>query len=921
VKYLKISFFVLIAIFFGYWLVQIALTIWEKSSKAAVWSLIPADAVAVWQIPNSIRTYQQLDSTAIWQSLKTAPTFNQLAERAKVAELMIGEGIDLDSYFRNKQLTISLHTTAKGNFDFMFFIPITIKDNTVFRHALQNVLTRNQVKTEKRNYQGIEIQEVKFENHKTVFSYSIYKGYFVGSFTALLVEETIRNINELGRNNFYSVNKPSFSLEKPNENEIYVYFNPKQMPNFLKIFYADLPQNQATLQNIQNLQSVFEGGYYQTNIDTKKITFTGLQACNKKADKLTNNMADLSGLKPTPCDRLVQFLPQKTASLYRLSIDDKDAFFQRIATQYPASKDSLIQSKYIDFQDFVSFIEDEIAIATLEHTANSEAQKIVYIKVKNPLQLSIQLQKYANEIAKNNKDTLLYENFGGQKLVKLALTEFPEKLFGKNFKGFGYTHFTFLNNYLLLGNSPKALATVLEDVENDQVWAKTFQASPLLDQLAKPSSFCYVENVLRSWSKNMQELNPTWQLFFEQNQRQFLRFEFIVLQGEIEDEILKTSITLLHKAYNSAEISKNIKNLYETSFYNTVQSKPFVLKNLVNKSKEVLIQDAAHHLHLIAVNGKKLWHFSVGSPIVPQVYQTDLLNNRQTQYLFAATNKIYLLDRQGVMVQGFPIELADCGKIKFLSLLDYDNTKNYRIAAADENGNVFLLSKYGKILQGWQPKKMSGNLALPLAHIRAGSADALVSVTQQGVISLFKRNGDSYPDFPISVAQSIDNTYFLSPNSDFNKTVMVFLTTQGEIIKLSLAGKVVGREELERPFTQSVFKLLVDATQATDYLLCRQDEYVITFFNKKLTQIFSLTFANKTEKIVQYFNFGVHADVIAITDTEEKKTYLHYLNGDKVCEPIPSEKEVTIFFNEIKTDYLIYSTVENKVKAQRVAKL
>lgn len=984
-KYLRISLIALATIFISYWLVQIALTIWDKSSKSAVWSLIPADAVAVWQIPNATQTYKQLDSTAIWKSLKTSPQFNLLAEKAKFIDILSGEGIAIDNYFNDKAITISLHSTAKGNFDFMFFVPILIKDNTVFRNALQNIITRNHARVEARNYQGIEIQEVKFPEQKQLFSYTIYKGYFVGSFTALLLEETIRNISELGRNNFYTANKTAFSLKKLQEHEAFFYFNAEMMPKFLQIFYKDSLKTE-----LQNFASLQKNGYYTTELDNKKLIFKGLQNVAKNGE-----LSLFAGMKPTACDLLPQFLPKKTASLYRISFDNPNDFFDRLAIKSVEDnknnanqkfnehwQDSLINSEVLDFQEFINYFEGEVAVATLENTINLSASKLLYIKVKEPLALNKKLQEYAQELAKKAKDTLLYENFANQKIIKLNYKEFPKSLFGgnsggnvsgnfsndfsNNFSGFQNSYFTFINGYLLIGNTPKAIATVLEDVETEQVWAKLFHASPLLTQLEQPSNVCYVKNILRTWDFATQQLNPTWQEYAEQNKRQFLRFEFITLQSVIDEDenIANSQITLFHKSFDDKIVAKNIRTMYETNFYNSLITNTFVVKNITDKSKEVLVQDAGNHLHLLAVNGKKLWHFPVESPIAKQVYQIDLQTNWQSNnvenqrenqrenqgvkgqlhYLFAAQNKVFLLNKNGQLVTGFPIILEDCGNIEFLSLLDYDNSKNYRIAAADNEGNVFLLSKFGKTLQGFNPKKLAGKLASPIVHTRIDSKDILVGLNKQGIVNLLKRNGEMYAGFPVSVGTNLSANFFVQQNPDFQLTTIHVLTIQGEIIKLNLSGKVIGRESLERPNTQSIFKLLPDVATASDYIFSRQDDIFLTVFNKNLTPLFIKNFSkddvkedatkdNKSsnstiknnqivaEKLIQYFNFGANTEIIAVTDPETQKVYLHYLNGDLLCEPLESEQEISLFFNEIKNEYLIYTVFGNRVSAKRITKI
>jgi hypothetical protein len=941
-KYLKIAFFVAIAIFVSYWFVQFALTIWDKTTKTNVWSFIPADAIAVCQLTDAIAAYQKADSTVFWQNLKTSPALKHIDQRAELANILIGEGIAIDQYLQDKPLTISLHTTAKGNFDFLFFVPITLREHTIFRNILQNLISRHESKTEKRNYQGIEIQEVKFKDSPNLFSYCIYKGYFVGSFTSFLVEETIRNLNELGRNNFYTTNKKIFDLHPPQitDNHAVIYFNSQKFSNFLSIFYKE--NLQTNLQNFDYLPN----GYLQIDLiawanQEKKqknaLIFKGLQQnleilpTDLPKHLQTNILAafpklnEEASLTTEGGTNIFQFIPKKTAFFYKFDLStDKKTFFENLQKIDKLNRDSLILAESLDFSSLQSFFEGEVAFTEAESFSKQYADKLLFIKVVEPARLNKKLQSWATELSVAKKDTLQYENIGNQKVIKLNFAELPKKIFGQQaFAGFPTAHFTFINNYLVLGNTPKALAVLLEDLDNEQVWAKMYKNSTFLETLQQPAHYTQAYNILRAWNYATQDFKPEWQAIFEENKRNLLRFEFLTIQQTANEDEIATTVGLFHEVFRGQQaqqtgqpIQRNLRTMYATNFYNTLISKPFVVLNPLDKSKEIIVQDAGNHLHLLSNVGKKMWHFGVGTPINKNIYQVWSGNN--SYYLFSSQNKIFLLDRNGNLAAGFPITIEEGGNIEFLALLDYDNTKNYRITAADEQGNVFMLSKNGQILQGWSPKKLAGQLATNARHIRAGGKDGLLLINKQGIVNLFKRNGELYAGFPVYVGNALTSSFFIQQGIDFQQTILHLQTTQGETIHLNLLGKVVSRVEMDRPSTQSICKLVLDASSAQDYILSRQDDKLLSVFAKNITLLFSKEFDNNSEKLVQYFNFGVHAELVAITDREQKKTYLYHKNGDSLGEPLESEQEITVFYNEIKQEFLIYKVVNKEVSALRI---
>jgi hypothetical protein len=72
-----------------------------------------------------------------------------------------------------------------------------------------------------------------------------------------------------------------------------------------------------------------------------------------------------------------------------------------------------------------------------------------------------------------------------------------------------------------------------------------------------------------------------------------------------------------------------------------------VVRSHVDRSLEVLVQDAANRLYLLGSNGKVLWRKWLEKPVTGEVHQVDYLKNNKLQYVFATERNLYLLDRNG----------------------------------------------------------------------------------------------------------------------------------------------------------------------------------------------------------------------------------------------------------------------------------
>lgn len=112
----------------------------------------------------------------------------------------------------------------------------------------------------------------------------------------------------------------------------------------------------------------------------------------------------------------------------------------------------------------------------------------------------------------------------------------------------------------------------------------------------------------------------------------------------------------------------------------------FKVTNTSTGKVNTLYQNSHLSICLKDENGKDMWGIPFKFPILGYVKEIDFFNNEKLQYLFAADSKLYLIDRLGRFVGGFPIDLGkkialgpevyelSPGKGKEVMVLHKDNT-------------------------------------------------------------------------------------------------------------------------------------------------------------------------------------------------------------------------------------------------------
>ena len=97
---------------------------------------------------------------------------------------------------------------------------------------------------------------------------------------------------------------------------------------------------------------------------------------------------------------------------------------------------------------------------------------------------------------------------------------------------------------------------------------------------------------------------------------------------------------------------------------------PLIVKNHINNTNEIIIQDSKNILYLINSRGQVEWTREIDGKIIKEVNQIDSYKNGKLQYVFATAKSLYLLDRKGRDVGRFPLKFKDeitspCHRILF----------------------------------------------------------------------------------------------------------------------------------------------------------------------------------------------------------------------------------------------------------------
>ncbi|MDR0545243.1 MAG: hypothetical protein LBG30_07875 [Odoribacteraceae bacterium] len=192
--------------------------------------------------------------------------------------------------------------------------------------------------------------------------------------------------------------------------------------------------------------------------------------------------------------------------------------------------------------------------------------------------------------------------------------------------------------------------------------------------------------------------------------------------------------------------------LWQTRLDADAASKPAIVKNHVTGEREVMVQDRANTLYLISDVGLILWKLPVQGAINSEIYQVDFYKNGKLQYLFSTPTHLYIVDRNGFHLPRYPLPLKSRCEVG-VTLFDYENNRDYRVAAPGEDRHLYLFALDGNPVKGWETPTSSNAIASKMHHFRTGQRDYLVFLDRDRLYMLDRRGKTrTRVDHPFNVA-------------------------------------------------------------------------------------------------------------------------------------------------------------------------
>ncbi|PRY85326.1 hypothetical protein [Mongoliibacter ruber] len=880
---------------------------YQFSNKSAL-ELIAPDAVFVFETEQPVFAWNQLMSQPFWDRMSDMPSLQNAANQLQLLDSLFGQEGEMEKALRGNQFVLSMHPIGKEEFDFLYAIALGSGTDFEFLENLESKIPPlSQINT--RNYSNVTIKEFQSLDLERNLSYTLINNVLIISYTSFLVEEAIRYSQNSGIDNFKSRYKELFDAQPKTKGLGIVRVSSQG--------FARLAEGISRDQDLDMIKS-FGRSNVAANLELKfsdeKIILDGL------AVFVDGKEVDFSHKTGVQGRGVNQFVSNRTSVYFNYNLKSPRQLkgIQDVGFQFKSTLKGDVDKNLIQ-RGFLEDLTGELGYMLFELSGTEQQDRILLINTESPEQQIKLLKEFNSGLDKMDISLVPVDYYRDQEIFVVVAEEFPAHLFEGKFVGFPDTYITALDDYLIFANSSKAMKIYLDDYFNDNTWGKSVSFKNMLESISPNVGFNFTINIPKFYSSLVEVSSPNWKAFFQKYAPQLTSIDLMTMQVRQQD---KGSQVNLEFGYNPQPI-KAIADVVlsenrSVQFENMLVYGPRSIQNFVDRSTEFVVQDTENVLHLLSSDGEPVFSLELDSKIVSQIYQVDYFRNGKLQMLFATSEQVYIVDRLGSLVQGFPVKPTEGDLITHLNLVDYNNDRDYRYFLGTESGNLFLLDRVGKGLDGWNPLKINAPLATKPAHHRiAGVGDRMLGLATNGELYFFSRRGEAELGSPIRLGNAVDSDYILVERGSARDTRVVTITSDGEIVHTNLRGEVAFRNQLERPDRESKFNLVKD--QKDDrYLFTVHEFNKVTALNPDGKELFVVDIFSENLTF-QLFSFGADRNIFVVVDRDQEFIFLYNLKGELLnSRPLGGTGTIDLRHVASQNEYVIYVREGNRFKEYKL---
>jgi hypothetical protein len=593
-------------------------------------------------------------------------------------------------------------------------------------------------------------------------------------------------------------------------------------------------------------------------------------------------------------------MPANTASFFYAGYSDFKTYYARfVRQQSPVEKhllDSLSQRYTIDIAGaLTAWTENEIvSLFTEPPTGASDLSENTFciIRSSNPGQEELTLQALCDKACKTDNlknDTVSY---GTHMIRHLPVRHILSLVYGSVYP-VTENYFIREGNYFIFGNSVEGLKNYLHYTDHDHTLLQDSHFNEFSANLASSCNVFFYSNIARSRPLYESLASEALQQDIRKQGDLLIRFEAAAVQFSGQGDLFYQTAYLEENPIYKKETATLWESRLDTSFHLT----PRLLLNHLTNTLDILVQDDANKVYLLSSTGKIIWTRQLPEKIISDVVQVDAFKNKKLQMLFNTRSGLYLIDRTGKDVEGFPVTLP-APATNGLTLLDYDHSLDYRILIATTAKHLLNYTIRGKQTEGWHTPETNDTVNAPILHAVSGRKDFLFLTDVQGNVLIFDRHGEKRMEMPAALPKHL-HTFRMEGGKDLAHVQLIAADSLGNVTRITPDNK---KEHLSFLSSSAKTEFLyqdMNGDQIPEFIFLSENQLHVFTADKSL--LFSYLFSDSITQAPFYLQDAEGHGRIGVVSDRKEEIYLFNESG-KLPEGFPLRGTKAFVIGDLNRD-------------------
>jgi hypothetical protein len=840
---------------------------WKSQQPQAVSSdpidAIPLSATLVVSYPNLTKAWDAFEAQDYYELLIPIKELESFFARNMMLDSIMRYDQDMKKALSGATLWSSYHSLSGDSLSFFHALKPSVGGTGRVVDAFKKAMGSKGSVTEQKIGERTVI--------KVVFSNPFYVVYFTSESELILASSNLNLLEEsIAQLKSGETLRKDENFEKALDAagknvEANIFINFEKMPAYLSgAFKSGIKGLQSSIGNFASWMEL------DLNLKPNGLTFNGFTYTN---DSLPQYLQLFLDQKPQPIS-FPEVLPSNTASFLFFGIDNAISFssdYRKMLEQFgnlgnlDAQLDSLNNLYDIDLeQNLLAWVGNSFGLCITEprHESFADNSYLIFETKSSDLAAKL-LDDLAVKLAEKSGQIPETRPENGILIKQLPLNGIVGKLLGVEFEDFNTPSYAIINNHVVFGTNTESVVSFLQHVQADRTLAKELSFSRFAENLGSTFNVFSYHHLKQSKNILSSYLNRDAIQVLTSNPELMQSFEALGTQISSTGQSFYSNVFL---KYDPKWEDEN-ESYWEAEMDAKAQINPVFVSNHLSGEPEIFVQDQSNAIYLFNQLGKRLFKAEIAEPIESRPIQVDAFKNGKLQYIFNSKNFIYLVDRDGNNVDGFPIELVSPAETN-LAVFDYDNNSDYRLLITCENKRIYNYTINGKKVNGWKHNRASDPTIHPFKYLMVSGKDYLITGESSGKIHLLDRAGKNRVKVEKYVESSAKNHLQVFKSSETAFTGVYITDKQGKIHRISLDGDVKSMD-LGKFSPNHYFKVEdLNTDGGPEFIF--SDLNVLQVFNYKKEKVFEQRIApSATEPFIIDYGEGKKGIGYCFRDTEQ----------------------------------------------------